>query len=232
MSKIALVTGSNKGIGLQVVRELAAKNHKVLLTARDEGRGKAAIAELAKDGLEVDFQQLDVSDASSIKTSVAAVAERHGKIDILVNNAGILISDKQSLFEIDTADIDKTLLTNVHGPLRMMQAVVPVMKKNNYGRIVNISSGMGQLSDMNGGYVSYRLSKVSLNALTRIAADEIGSDNILVNTMCPGWVRTEMGGQSATRDVKEGADTAIYLAELPDGGPSGKFFRDRKEIPW
>src|SRR3989338_10866458 len=119
--------------------------------------------------------------------------------------------------------------TNVYGPLLLCQAIVPLMKKNNYGRIVNLSSGLGQLSDMNGGYPAYRVSKAAINTLTRIVADEVKNQNILINSMCPGWFKTDMGGPNATRSIPEGADTAVWLATLLDNGPRGKFFRDRKE---
>ncbi len=126
----------------------------------------------------------------------------------------------------------QTMETNVYGPYLLCQALVPLMKKNNYGRIVNISSGLGQLNDMGGGYPAYRMSKTAINVITRILAAELAGTNILVNSMCPGWVKTRMGGEGATRSVEEGADTAVWLSTLPDGGPTGKIFRDRKEVPW
>lgn len=136
------------------------------------------------------------------------------------------------MLRVKTGAINRAMTTNVYGPLLMSQALVPLMKKNNYGRVVNISSGLGQLSDMGGGYPAYRISKTAINALTRMFAGELKDDNILVNSMCPGWVKTDMGGPDAPRDVQEGADTAVWLATLPDNGPRGKFFRDRQEIPW
>lgn len=136
------------------------------------------------------------------------------------------------MLRVKTGAINRAMTTNVYGPLLMSQALVPLMKKNNYGRVVNISSGLGQLSDMGGGYPAYRISKTAINALTRMFAGELKADNILVNSMCPGWVKTDMGGPDAPRDVQEGADTAVWLATLPDNGPRGKFFRDRQEIPW
>ena len=149
---------------------------------------------------------------------------------LVTNSMDKPAGDKEPSTPIDT--LRRAMETNVYGPLLLCQALIPLMKKNNYGRIVNMSSGMGQLSDMNGFYPGYRVSKTSLNAITRILTDELLQSNILVNSMCPGWVKTDMGGAGATREVEEGADTAIWLATLPDNGPRGKFFRDRKEIPW
>jgi NAD(P)-dependent dehydrogenase (short-subunit alcohol dehydrogenase family) len=232
MKKIALVTGSNKGIGFEICRQLAKNGIQVILSSRDEGKGIEACNILSKEGINVDYHRLDVTDESSIDEVAGFIRDKYGRLDILVNNAGIMI-DSGSVFLADNVDlIMETMATNVYGPLRITQKLLPLMRKNNYGRIVNISSGMGQLNDMNGGYPGYRLSKVSINALTRIMADELKGTNILVNTMCPGWVKTDMGGRGAYRTPEQGADTAVWLAMLPDGSPGGKFFRDRQEIPW
>ena len=235
--KIAVVTGGNRGIGLEVCRQLAKEdNIQVILTSRNSNSGNSACETLKDEGLEVSFHQLDVSNLESIENFVSFLEKEHGKLDILVNNAGILIDgnnpEKNSILKADLETIKTTMEVNTYGPFLLNQRIVPLMIKNNYGRIVNMSSGLGQLSDMGGGHPAYRLSKVSLNALTRIFANELQNTNILINTMCPGWVRTDMGGQHASRSVEEGADTATYLSTLPDGGPSGKFFRDRKEIEW
>jgi len=239
IQKIAVVTGANRGIGFEICRQLARKKDiLVILTSRDEKKGLKACEELQKKELPVRFEELDVASAASIQRFAQKIKKDYGRCDILINNAGILI-DRESddvnysgILETKVETIRKTMETNVYGPLLLCQALVPLMKKNNYGRIVNLSSGMGQLSDMGGGYTGYRLSKVSINALTRIWTAELKDKNILVNSMCPGWVKTEMGGSEATRSVEEGADTAVWLAILPDNGPRGKFFRDRKEIPW
>ena len=186
----------------------------------------------------VRYHPLDVDHAISIENLKIFVEKEFGRCDILINNAGIfpdinlLERNLPSIFDMDLEAIRKAMTTNVFGPILLCQALTPLMKKNKYGRMVNISSGLGQLSDMNGGYPAYRISKTAINAVTRIFADELKNENILVNSMCPGWVKTDMGGPSAPRSVKEGADTAIWLATLPNGGPSGKFFRDRKKIPW
>jgi NAD(P)-dependent dehydrogenase (short-subunit alcohol dehydrogenase family) len=167
---------------------------------------------------------------------VAEVKRIYGRLDVLVNNAAILIDEpggfKASLFDLKADTLRRTMETNLLGPIRLIQAAAPLMREQAYGRIVNISSSAGQLTDMGSGYPAYRMSKTALNALTRIAAAELGGGNVKVNAMCPGWVRTDMGGTSATRSPEEGADTAVWLATLPDDGPTGGFFRDRKPIAW
>ena len=237
--RVAVVTGGNRGIGLEICRQLADKGFVVVLTSRDEKKGLAACQQFEKEELPVRYCQLDVDHASSIEQFSRFMEKEFGRCDVLVNNAGIFLdrsgkkdTEVSSVFDVSADILRKTMETNVYGPLLLSQALVPLMKKYKHGRIINLSSGLGQLSDMTGGYTGYRLSKTALNALTRILSAELKSANILVNSMCPGWVRTEMGGANATRSVEEGADTAVWLAMLPDDGPTGKFFRDRKEIPW
>ena len=232
-ARVALVTGGNRGIGYEICRGLAARGLEVVLTARDSGHGRRAAKELQGAGLKVEFHRLDVTSCRSIHSCVAAVRERRGRIDVLVNNAGIMIDPGGSRFLDSKLDTYRdTVETNLYGPLQLSQAVIPLMKAHGYGRIVNLSSGLGQLAEMGAGTSSYRISKAALNALTRIVAAEFTDKNILVNSMCPGWVKTRMGGEQAPRTPEEGADTAVWLATLPDGGPSGGFFRDRKPIPW
>lgn len=234
-TRVALVTGGNRGIGLEICRQLAKLGLDVVMTSRRLSAGEEARAKLGDLGKNITVVECDVTSQESIERCVLGVIQKKGRIDVLVNNAGILIdskSNERSFFEASVATVSKTLETNTFGPMLMMQAVIPHMKKNKYGRVVNMSSGMGQLSEMNGGFVGYRMSKAGLNVLTRIVADELGSEPILVNSMCPGWVKTDMGGEGATLGVEEGADTAIWLATLPDNGPRGGFFRARKPIPW
>ena len=232
-ARIALVTGGNRGIGYEICRQLAASGLSVVLTARDAGKGKAAAKTLHDAGLEVEFHRLDVSSCRSIRACIAAVAERRGRIDVLVNNAGVVLDPRGSRFLDSKLDTYRdTLETNLFGPLQLAQAVVPLMKANRYGRIVNLSSGLGQLSEMGTGTPAYRISKTALNALTRIIAAEFRENNILANAMCPGWVRTDMGGERAPRTPEQAADTAVWLATLPNDGPTGGFFRDRKPIAW
>jgi NAD(P)-dependent dehydrogenase (short-subunit alcohol dehydrogenase family) len=232
-ARVAVVSGGNRGIGFEICRQLAAHGLSVVLTARDAGKGKAAAKALHDDGLDVEFHRLDVTSCRSIRACVAALGERRGRIDVLVNNAGVLIDPRGSRFLDSKLDTYRdTFETNLYGPLQLAQAVVPLMKANRYGRIVNVSSGQGQLSEMGAGTPAYRIAKTALNALTRILAAEFHASNILVNSMCPGWVRTAMGGEGAPRSAQQGADTAVWLATLPNDGPSGGFFRDRKPIPW
>lgn len=237
--KIAVVTGANRGIGLEIVRQLAQKGLKVILTSRNEEKGVAASRALKDKGLSVEFHQLDVADPASIDRFKVYMEKTHGRCDCLVNNAGIFpdsgdasSDDWPSVFDSSIDTVRKAMEVNTYGPMLLCQALVPLMKKHNYGRIVNLSSGMGQLTYMGGHCPGYRLSKTALNALTRIMSEELKGKHILVNTMCPGWVKTDMGGSGAKRELPEGADTAVWLATLPDNGPTGKFFRDRKEFEW
>lgn len=233
----AVVTGANRGLGLETSRQLARLGLNVILTSRDPAAGEAAVAALQRDGLSVRFHPLDVTDAASIRRLADHVRAEFGRLDVLVNNAGVFLdpldSPEPTAASVLRADLDtlrRSMETNVYGPLQLCQACVPLMQGR--GRIVNLSSGMGQLSDMNGCCPGYRFSKVALNALTRSLADELRGTDIKINSVCPGWVRTDMGGRGATRSVEEGADTIVWLATLPDDGPSGGFFRDRQPIPW
>lgn len=235
--KIAVVTGANRGLGLETCRQLASLGLTVILTSRDAHKGETAAAKLRDAGRDVRFHPLDVTDPQSIRRLAGFVEAECGRLDVLVNNAGVFLDpvdspepDAASVFRAELDIVRRSMETNVYGPLLLCQALVPLMR--GYGRIVNVSSGMGQLTEMNGGCPGYRFSKVALNALTRILADELQHTRIKVNSLCPGWVRTDMGGPHADRPVEEGADTIVWLATLPDDGPSGGFFRDRKPIPW
>jgi len=234
--RVALISGANRGIGLEAGRQLARKGVLVVLGSRDPEKGKEAARSITDEGWEAETVRLDVTDGLSVATAVEEIARRHGRIDILVNNAAILIDGpggfRSSLFELKADTARQTFETNVLGPLRLTQAVVPIMQRNGYGRIVNLSSGAGQLSDMRSGFPAYRMSKAALNALTRITAAELASTNIKVNAVCPGWVRTDMGGAEAERPVEVGAETPVWLATLPENGPTGGFFRDMRAIPW
>ncbi len=235
-TRIALVTGGNRGIGLEIVRQLSRTGIMAVLGSRDLDKGREAAGKLASEGLEPPVVALDVRDAASIRAAVEEVLSLFGRIDVLVNNAGILkegqTPEESKVLEVSPQLAIETYDTNTLGPLRMMQAVVPIMQKGGYGRVVNISSGAGQLSDMQAGYPAYRMSKAALNALTRVTAAELGPALVKVNAMCPGWVRTDMGGPNATRSVEQGAETAVWLATLADNGPTGGFFRDKAPIAW
>jgi NAD(P)-dependent dehydrogenase (short-subunit alcohol dehydrogenase family) len=234
--RVALVTGANRGIGLEIVRQLARCGLTSVLVARDLAKGQAAAASLRAEGLDVPAVAIDVTEGESVRAGVADVLGRFARIDVLVNNAGILKEgfspEDASVFEAPIDLVMQTFATNTVGPLRLIDAIVPGMRERGYGRVVNLSSGAGQLSDMGSGFPAYRMSKAALNALTRLTAAELGPGDVKVNAMCPGWVRTDMGGPNATRTVEKGAETAVWLATLPADGPSGGFFRDRKPIPW
>jgi NAD(P)-dependent dehydrogenase (short-subunit alcohol dehydrogenase family) len=235
-TRIALVTGGNRGIGLEIVRQLARRGLKTVLAARDLAKGKQAAARLSSEGIEAAVAAIDVTDGESVRSGVADILARFGRIDVLVNNAGILqegfTPEDASVFDAPIDRVMLTFATNTVGPLRMIEAIMPGMRERGYGRVVNLSSGAGQLADMGPGFPAYRMSKAALNALTRITAAEIGPGDVKINAMCPGWVRTDLGGPNATRSVEQGAETAVWLATLPADGPSGGFFRDKKPIPW
>jgi NAD(P)-dependent dehydrogenase (short-subunit alcohol dehydrogenase family) len=232
MKRVALVTGANRGVGLEVCRQLGAAGYAVVLTARDREKGARARELLRGEGLDVRFQALDVTDPAGATRAAAAVAGELGRVDALVNNAAIAIDARAALATLDLELLRRTLETNLVGALRCCQAFLPLMKAQEYGRIVNVSSGRGSFSRMAAGGPSYRLSKTALNAATVILADELKETNVLVNAMTTGWVRTRLGGLKAPRTIAEGAETAVWLATLPDDGPRGKFFRDRQEFPW
>ena len=231
--RVAVVTGANRGIGLEVARQLAEKGLRVILTSRAQKGGLQAQRKLARQGIEVLWHELDVTRRRSVTTFARHLARDQGRVDVLINNAGIMI-DRYGTGILDESEetFKDTLETNFFGALRMCQALVPLMRKGGYGRVVNLSSGMGQLDKMGDGNAAYRASKTALNALTRMVAAATADDRILVNSMCPGWVRTDMGGSGASRSVEKGAETAVWLAMLPAGGPTGGFFRDKKRIAW
>jgi NAD(P)-dependent dehydrogenase (short-subunit alcohol dehydrogenase family) len=231
--RIAVVTGGNKGIGFEICRQLAGKGVNVVLAARDEQRGLAATQQLQAQGFNVIFHPLEVTDAKAAQRLARYLDATHGRCDILVNNAGVAL-DRYSMSVLDTPVqlFRDTLETNVYGPLMLCQALVPLMLRRRYGRVVNLSSGMGQLEDMEDGSAAYRMSKTALNALTRMVAAATAKSGILVNALCPGWVRTDMGGRHAERGVEKGAETATWLATLPANGPTGGLFRDKKAIAW
>ncbi|HEX9780627.1 MAG TPA: SDR family oxidoreductase [bacterium] len=230
--RVAVVTGANRGLGLEISRRLAERGLRVVLTARDDAKGRAAAAGLAAAGHPVDAHQLDVTDEASVRRFGEFARSSLGRADVLVNNAGVFLDAKRAALEADLGVVRATLETNALGAWRVAQELIPLMRRHGYGRIVNLSSGLGQLTDMEGGYPGYRMSKAALNALTRMLAAELAGAGILVNAVCPGWVRTDMGGPDADRSVEEGAETPIWLSTLPDDGPTGGLFRDKQLIPW
>jgi len=227
--RVALVSGANRGIGREIVRQLAEKGITTILGSRDEEKGRTAAEGMNGN---VIVKRLDVIDEDSMDRLTSFVEDEFGRLDILVNNAGIANDSGQRGVDADLGSVREALEANLFGAWRLCEAFVPLMQRNGYGRIVNISSGMGALNDMGGGSPAYRVSKTALNALTRILASELRGSGILVNSVCPGWVRTDMGGSDASRSVEEGADTPIWAATLPDNGPTGGFFRDRRPVSW
>lgn len=229
--KIALVTGANRGIGLEVARQLAELGHTVILSSRDAAKGQAALASIQQPGFDLVFHQLDVNDADSILAAKQWIIDQYGRLDILINNAGINYDLWHQALNADLAESHETIEANLFGPWRLSQAFIPMMQAAGYGRVVNVSSGAGALNGMGSGTPAYAVSKAGLNVLTIKLASEVSGD-ILVNAVCPGWVRTDMGGSNATRSVAEGASGIIWAATIPTGGPSGGFFRDGERIEW
>ncbi len=228
---VVVVTGGNRGIGFEICRQLAARGANVILTARKPAAGAAAIKKLAAEQLAASFVPLDVTDAQSVAALRDALKDQHGRLDVLINNAGIIAKGEAPALGVELATVRTTLETNALGPLHLAQALAPLLKRSKSARIVNMSSGMGALSDNDGGYAAYRISKTALNAVTVILAAELRGA-VAVNAICPGWVKTDMGGAHATRDVAEGADTAVWLALDAPQSLTGKFVRDRKVISW
>jgi NAD(P)-dependent dehydrogenase (short-subunit alcohol dehydrogenase family) len=228
--KTVLITGANRGIGFETARQLAGRGFHVVIGARSEEQGKKAQRELEKAG-RVSLLVLDVSDSKSIAESASKFASI-GQLDALVNNAGIYPDKGVSILTVSRDQMATTFQTNTFGALEVTQAFLPYLKKSPAARVINVSSGLGQLDGLSANIPSYCLSKLALNGLTIMLAEALKPHRIAVNSMCPGWVRTDMGGPSASRSVEQGADTAVWLVAEADPTLTGKSFRDRKEIPW
>jgi NAD(P)-dependent dehydrogenase (short-subunit alcohol dehydrogenase family) len=233
---VAVVTGGNRGMGLATCQALADKEFHVLLASRNLESGEAAAKALSDQGLSVETVKLEMTSQADIEALADYLRDTHGRVDVLVNNAGILIdgdsNNPASICEADVEVIRETLEVNTIAPMMLIKAVLPLMQQAGYGRIVNISSGMGQLSDMGGRHPGYRISKTALNAVTAIFAAELEGSGIAINAVCPGWVRTDMGGSNADRSPEQGIDTAVWLATSSDADQSGGFYRDRQRIDW
>jgi NAD(P)-dependent dehydrogenase (short-subunit alcohol dehydrogenase family) len=227
--RVALVSGGNRGIGLEVCRQLAGSGYTVVIGSRDEEKGR-----VAAEGLEGNVvpHQLDVADAGSVERMAPFIENEFGRLDILVNNAAISNDEGQRGVDADLDRVKEALEANLFGAWRLCEMAIPLMRRNRYGRIVNVSTGLAALEDMGGGSPGYRVSKTALNVLTRILASELRGSGILVNAVNPGWVQTEMGGFGATRSVEEGAEALVWAATLPNSGPTGGFFRDRQPVAW
>jgi NAD(P)-dependent dehydrogenase (short-subunit alcohol dehydrogenase family) len=227
--RVALVSGGNRGIGLEICRQLAQGGLTVVMGSRDEENGKRAAEGLPGN---VVVRQLDVSDEASVDRLASFVEEEFGRLDVLVNNAAIANDEGQRGAQADLRRVREALEANLLGAWRLCEIAIPLMQRNGYGRIVNISTGLAALENMGGGSPGYRVSKTALNALTRILASELRGSGVLVNSVEPGWVQTDMGGSRAPRPVEEGAEGVVWAATLPNNGPTGGFFRDRRQIPW
>jgi NAD(P)-dependent dehydrogenase (short-subunit alcohol dehydrogenase family) len=222
-----MVTGGNRGIGLEVCRQLAAGGYAVVLGSRDVGKGEQAAARL--DG--VAACALDVADDRSVDAAGAWVADRFGRCDALVNNAAILYDTWAHAASADLGEVHDAVETNLFGAWRTTLALLPLLRRSPHGRVVNVSSQGGSLASMGAGTPAYNVTKAALNALTRTLAAELRPDGILVNSICPGWTATDMGGAGG-RPVAEGAASVVWGVTLPDDGPTGGFFRDGRSLPW
>jgi len=230
--RVAIVTGGNRGLGFEIARQLSEKGLLVVVGARHQAAGQEAAARLSANGRDVEVTRLDVTDPKSTREAIAWVAERYGRVDVLVNNAAVAIDKGQRARDPDFSVVARTLDTNLLGAWRCSAAVAPYMLANAYGRIVNITSHLGSISTMGDTNVSYRVSKAGLNALTRILAAELSGSGILVNAASPGRVNTRMAYGETTRTPAEGADTPVWLATLPDDGPTGGLYFERRPLHW
>ncbi len=228
--RVVLVTGANRGIGFEICRLLALKGLKVILTSRNAEKGQVAVKRLLDEGITVTFCQLDVTDPDSIKDAFAFVKSKYGKLDVLINNAGISLENDRYITKVEIDIIKATMETNFIGPLRICQIFIPLLIKGIHPRIINVSSTLGSLHEGNSGYPAYSISKTALNALT-VQLSHALAERIKVYSMCPGWVKTDMGGSNAPMTVEEGADTAVWLA-TEDKIPSGYFYQERHRIDW
>ena len=232
--KIALVSGANRGLGLETCRQLIAQGFRVLLGSRDLDAGIEAANALGSE--RVAAVRLDVTDAEDIAALAAHIDKIHGRLDVLINNAGILIDaelgDPASIRDTDAEVLETSFRTNAVGPVMLTNAMLPLLERVDDARIINVSSGMGQLSGMDGQYPGYRISKTALNAVTCIYAAELDPARFSVNAASPGWVRTDMGGEAAELSLEEGVDTIVWLATAPEARVTGGFYRGRETLSW
>jgi NAD(P)-dependent dehydrogenase (short-subunit alcohol dehydrogenase family) len=230
--RTALITGANHGIGLETARQLAGRGFHVVIAARDEASGRHAADGIRGAGGKATHLPLDVSSSDSVRGAASRFAPIAGHLDVLINNAGIYPDQGRTILTLPRDILAQTFQTNTFGPLEVTQAFLPYLRKSAAARVINVSSGYGQLQGLSPDVPSYCLSKLTLNGLTIMLAEALRADHIAVNSMCPGWVRTDMGGSNATLSVEEGADTAVWLADEAPHELTGKFFRNRQEIPW
>ncbi|MEO8073858.1 MAG: SDR family oxidoreductase [Acidobacteriota bacterium] len=238
--KIVLITGANKGLGFETARQLGEKGCTVLVGARDESKGSDAVGKLKSEGYDADFVEIDATKAETIESAAQKVGEKYGKLDVLINNAGIALDRGQPLSELSMDVLRKTFDTNFFGVIEVTKAFLPLIKKSENGRIVNVSSGLGSLaqnSDPNWEYaavkpLAYNSSKTALNAFTVILAHELKDANIKVNAADPGYTATDLNGNSGTKTVAEGATIIVDLATLGEDGATGGYFDDQGIVPW
>lgn len=235
--KIALVTGGSGGIGAEVCKQLSENKYKVILSGKNKNKVNNVCNLLNKNNLDIIPYELDITSETDIKNVYNYIIEKFGKLDVLVNNAAVYIDNRvndvyPNFFDLDLEMLKKTMEVNFYGAFSLSHKFLPIMQANNYGRIVNVSSGMARFEDLDNRGSLYRISKVTLNALTCILADLCKEADICINSVCPGWVRSQMGGNKAVRSPYEGALGIVWAATLPSGGPSGKFFRDGEPLDW
>jgi NAD(P)-dependent dehydrogenase (short-subunit alcohol dehydrogenase family) len=230
--RVAVITGSNRGMGYETARQLLARGYRVVLTGRNLDALEDARRGFGDAASHAICERLDVADRASIVEASRSIHTRWGRVDVLVNNAAILLGEDDEPLAIPSGDYRQTFEVNLFGAIETCRVFVPGMAERGYGRVVNVSSRAGQLAGMTTYAPAYSMSKTALNALTRILAATYRARGVLVNAVDPGWVRTDMGGPSAPRSIEEGVDTTVWLATLPDAGPTGGYFRDRLQIDW
>jgi NAD(P)-dependent dehydrogenase (short-subunit alcohol dehydrogenase family) len=230
--RIVLITGANRGIGFETAQQLARRGFHVVIAARDQASGQQAAGAIRSAKGLATFLPLDVSSSGSIQSAAKQFAAIADHLDVLVNNAGIYPDEGLNIVTVPRKRMVDTFQTNTFGPLEVTQAFLQCLKRSSAARVINVSSGYGQLEGLSSDVPSYCLSKLALSGVTIMLAKALAGDHIAVNSMCPGWVRTDMGGPNATRSVEEGADTAVWLADEAPHALTGKFFRSRQEIPW
>jgi len=256
--RVAVITGADRGIGFEVCRQLGKLGYQAVLTAPDPAKGKEAAKKLLREGIEAAYHALDVANERHVRKLREFVLKKFGRVDVLVNNAGVMFDagrskpegrvarwiktlpkkmdfgEGQGILEVGIDIVRASVEVNTLGALRMCQAFIPLMIKARYGRVVNVSSSLGQLNGMTDEdrVPAYQLSKAALNAVTLMAADDCRDKNVTVNSVCPGWTRTSLGGPRAPQSVGEAAENIVWMANYPDGGPTGEFFRDKKAIEW
>ena len=231
MARIVLVTGGNRGIGREVVRQVVAAGGTALLGARNVVQAREVATGLTDGAGRCEIVPLDVADPAGIARAARHVTNTHSHLDVIVNNAAVHYDIHQRGVDADLGIVEEALQTNLLGAWRVIQAFLPLLRHSAHPRIVNVSSGSGSLASMRGGTPAYSVSKAALNALTRVLADELRADGMLVNAVCPGWTATDMGGRGG-RPVADGAASVMWAVDLPDDGPTGGFFRDGRPVPW